>query len=486
MTNYTPLYLARDGTIVLTLLLLIYARQKDLQIDNISLTLNTLQHVVVDKTPVYKIARFPNVNLNTNKDLYDVDGSITVTGCIRWQQPLGIYQNICMLYSEVLRDCVHGVYLDSTACACAPNWRGSLCDRHTCFYRGAYDPATTTCRCFNTSYTASSMCADLAKPELLTSCIIYCQGFCVLGKCVCNKPGQIGRDCNYCASPLIDGAKCPGRTNWGLEYISTGRDNNYGICGGGYEFTAPDILIIRGLVCLDDSCQMFRQDRSICCFPNTNLICNKWFAFSYKAEQYANAVVATVFNANYRLQYLQILRDHSTFACFNESGQCLQRAYTLINTADRWPLLSIDPILNQAYYVMASNIYYLGLGPMLTATTVEAVWSNTPSAVYLKPTGTYTDRKQAAFLFYNVYPDIYCLTATAGQTVAWTTLTQRSSSVSACLNVYVNTRNISFIHDNGYTVYYLIQNRSTNKVVYDVNAKINLKVLPITNNLLIT
>ena len=353
-------------------------------------------------------------------------GDLTVRGCVTWQQPDGVLQNLCDFFTEIEEDCVHGIFdVQQSECVCLPAqgpWYGSRCDLHTCFFRGTFDVSSSTCIC-QSPYSSESMC-EYAAAESPAGCTIEnCQGVCDAdGQCACNKPGQLGPDCHMCASPLIDSALCPGRKNWATEYIDTAA--GFAVCGGGYDLQSPFTLTIRGVPhCADKQCSKFHKEKIFCCNP-LNFIggnypknasfasCWDWNTWIFNQQDYENTTQPTVFNSAYQKRYAATILQHSPLsAACEDASSCLQRAYNTIQTGD-WPLLQIGNLPTRGYVIKRSALY-LGLDASHASNghVARAIWKSAPTTFYLKSSNQYFYNTDSLlqYLFYYVGEKTYCL-----------------------------------------------------------------------------
>lgn len=384
-----------------------------------------------------------------------VEGDLTVKGCILWQQDIGLFQNTCTVYEDIFKDCVHGVVdrfntVNPVSCKCEKHWMGPLCNIHDCFGRGLYEITTGICDCKVANYTVESFCALKTSSEPL--CTVdgpdgpegpECHGQCVNNKCQCTLAGQLGQRCLQCAYPLVDEKLCPKRTNWGRDYINL--EDGFGVCGGGYEFSSADIVILRALVCRDLQCKDFRDQRVRCCNPiaASLTLCENWQSWTYNRVDFPTSGV--VFHDMYRARYLQILLDHNGTGC---DGDCFQRSYNVIQSSD-WPLLEVDAKPNRGY-VIYGNGQSMGLEIVKNAKVVSAVWSAVSNTtVYLKGSGTYVNGiyegtdfippSQLQMIMYYSYPMTFCLaavnTATWSQLVLYGKSTPETSSQMYWVNL---------------------------------------------------
>lgn len=370
-----------------------------------------------------------------------VSGDLTVMGCVIWEQEVGLFQNSCTVLTSLLIDCVHGIPVEldtnessglilAPQCACEPHWVGPLCNIHDCYGRGVFELNTGLCECRVAGYTAKSMCQDSISTA--TECNVdlpippgerACYGQCVNGTCVCTKPGQLGRRCMQCAYPEINAYHCPKRTNWGVEFIDI--MDGFAVCGGGYEFTSSDIVIMRGLNCNSTTCKDFLSLRSRCCNPlgvyasfnttnGTSITgCPGWLNWTFNRLDFG---AGTIFNDQIRLRYLQILEDHTGPGCNNSKAptmDCLRRSYSTVQNS-AWPLLELDRRPMQGYVIYLNEVS-LGVDlSMGIKKYVRSIWSTTNTTVYLQGTGKYPGLpyRQRSQLYYIViygYPDVFCL-----------------------------------------------------------------------------
>jgi hypothetical protein len=357
-----------------------------------------------------------------------IDGDLTVTGCILWQQELGLFQNSCMVYTNLMHDCVHGVpsYLENAGagaglngnnadCICEENWIGPVCDVHTCFGRGVFELNTGLCECKVAGYTASSMCEfnNLSGDNCSLDFPIpmgesNCYGQCVDGKCICTKAGQLGLRCMQCAYPEINEANCPGRTNWGLEYIDM--DDQFAVCGGGYEFGSADNVVLRGLECTVPNCADFLSKRHLCCNPlavaQSDIECSGWKTWTFNRLDFSSR---SVFNDQYRQRYLQILTDHTGLGCnysdimgtgfSSTADDCYLRAYNEVQTSD-WPKLELGQVSLSGKVIFLNGLS-LGLAPGFPAYAKlwSSSWTNINTTVF----------QQSDFILLYSRPYVFCL-----------------------------------------------------------------------------
>ena len=333
-----------------------------------------------------------------------VQGNLTVEGCILWRQTGGAVQNLCTAFTELFKDCVHGVFDPATKrCLCAGPWGGNLCDRHTCFFRGLFDVSAGVCTC-NPGFSAASMCEMPLTISGQDFCENGpCQGVCIDNECVCTESGQIGPLCYRCASPIINTTLCPGRRDWGKDYIDS--LNSFAVCGGGYDLDSVGTLRIRGLPkCSETDCQDFHLDKSACCNPQRRGLCPNWAVWIFNADDFVNETQPLVFNSVYQKRYTAIIQNH---VC--DDDECVYRAHQEIQTTD-WPLLIVGTLENKGYYIKRSSVY-LGLDDLSAGHLRRAVWKDTPTQLYLKSTAVYyyTSDKLLHYIFAFSYPNTFCL-----------------------------------------------------------------------------
>jgi len=350
-------------------------------------------------------------------DFY-VAGNLMVDKCILWQQPMGVFQNSCTVFRQTHYDCVHGIMeeignnITGHQCRCDPNWWGNLCDMHDCYGRGIFSVSSGKCACFSSGF--GKLC-EILEPTIASSCDkpAQCQGTCMDNKCVCNKKGQLGQHCHQCASPLIDPALCPGRTDWSQPYVLN-ESSPFFVCGGGYVPFSPDILILRYTKCETSDCKHEHDLAITCCNPLafSDAICPGWGAFIYNLNDFPNTT-NTVFNTGYQLRYMAILNAHHPLSvgCIDENPlACLARAANLIHSSD-WPLLRINHLPNQAYYLQRGQLY-LGLATANNNMHAnEASWVSKKTPLYMKPSGTYDSegRFQYYYVMHYESPRTLCL-----------------------------------------------------------------------------
>jgi hypothetical protein len=333
-------------------------------------------------------------------------GNLMVQGCILWQQKVGVYQNSCIVYEEIGKECVHGIW-NTSKCLCNLHWEGAICDRHDCFGHGIFELAKGSCLCGG-NYISSTYCEN--EPSDSFCDMDTCYGICIDNTCVCNQPGELGTECQQCANPIVGNKKCPERTNWGIEYVNI--NTQYAVCGGGYVMESPMVLLIAGLNCELASCRDFHENKYTCCLvTNMSLTpaeCTKWIYTPYNMMDFLT-YPQTVFNEAYRLRYLNIIESHNY--CIEEKN-CKKNAYLELSKSD-WTQLEIDQVYNNKHYIKL-NEYSLGLG-QVAGTFAEALWSLTMTPIYLEGTGDYSEGHQFIYIFYYDFPSIYCL---AGSTNA--------------------------------------------------------------------
>jgi len=373
--------------------------------------------------PVSKSSLVPGIAPSTEL-LGDqlVLGNLTVQGCILWQQPNGVLQNSCTLFSAFNHDCVHGKleYLHETketTCLCEPHWLGPLCNRHDCYDRGNFNLQTSTCSCTE-EYEDWSMCAtSYPKPTKCTLDKKNCQGQCINNKCVCTLPGQLGLLCSQCAFPKIDNTLCPTRKSWALRFVNIAEQ--FGVCGGGYDASSSDILIMRGLNCLTPDCSDFNNAYQVCCNPlayalYATSLCKNWVSWQYNQADYPST--GTVFNSAYRARYLQIMQNYNPNSNFYNATvplqQLLKEYYSLIQT-EEWPLLTISPLPTRPQYIVVENQYLTIASDRPSSHVVAAMWSESPQSIFLLSTGAYipSTGAYAELRYIFLYQDAtaYCL-----------------------------------------------------------------------------
>lgn len=409
---------ARESVIWIALLLLIkchtdlQSQVNELALAQVNMQGTTNSNADGNKKMAYPSITWPSDGLG---DL-TVQGDLTVRGCVLWQQEIGLFQNSCTVFASVIQKCVHGLPSGLVSnpqhskgdCICEMHWQGPNCDIHDCYGRGIFELNTGLCECRVEGYVSSSMCRDKLDADMdckLDFPIPFgeknCYGQCVNGQCICTLPGQIGIRCMQCAYPAIDAENCPGRSNWGVEYIDT--DDQFGVCGGGYEFLSASIVVLRGLNCQSPTCRDFRSQRSRCCNPLAlaNFSnCPGWLNWTYNRADFGSN---SVFNDQSRLRYLQILVDHDC-----TSDDCLRRSYTAVQTSD-WPMLGLDHRPMRGFVIYLND---LSLGLAFsdgTAKLVASQWLQSNTTVYLTGSGVYIDSQQLYFLVEYNYPQVFCL-----------------------------------------------------------------------------
>jgi len=347
---------------------------------------------------------------------FHISGSLTVDKCILWQQPMGVFQNSCTVFTQTHYDCVHGIMIDVngslSVCKCDENWWGNICDMHDCFGRGEFSVAMSACICYMPAY--GKYCESLESNSQTPCNVENCNGICINNNCVCNKKGQLGKNCYQCASPAINATLCPGRTDWSKVYYS---QQDFFVCNGGYT-SNPDILIIRYKNCRNgNDCTNVFHESNTCCnsvaFNGTT--CSLWQSFTYNINEYPNTI-GTVFNSGYQLRHMAILNEHNplSVACRSEDvngNNCIARAANQIQESD-WPLLHIDYFPNQAYYLKRGQLYLsLGQDDKSYSHTIPAEWGTKITPLYLRPSGVfnYENTKQFYYVMLFHFPDTFCL-----------------------------------------------------------------------------
>lgn len=352
-----------------------------------------------------------------------VRGNIYIDGgCMLWQQPLGVYQNSCVIFTQTHQDCVHGIYdFIQSSCLCDDHWWGNLCNLHDCYGRGNFLLTTSTCKCTE-NYLSSTMCQSSIADKSSLCDATNCDGMCIIiesgeSKCVCTKPGQLGLHCRQCASPLINSTLCPGRFDWGVHYISKIESkDNFAVCGGGYTIS-PDVLIIRGLKCTKPDCADFYDERIVCCNPlslrggfNFSTDCLNWQTFTYGIADFPDN--GTVFNTGYQQRYAKIIETHSPYNIECEDSllnSCLQRADFEIQSSD-WPLLRINAFPNRGYTLKLGKFYLSAKAPKSYTHLVPALWTLNESFIYLHGSGKYYGNEyQLQHIFIYLSTGVYCL-----------------------------------------------------------------------------
>jgi hypothetical protein len=357
-----------------------------------------------------------------------VSGNLIVDGCILWQQPLGIYQNSCTIFTQTNLDCVHGI-LYKENCMCDENWWGSLCDMHDCYGRGIFQISTNKCRC-HLNFDASTMCGTRVVRPTPTCTLNTCQGKCVIingiSTCICTRAGQVGENCHQCASPIISSRLCPGRFDWGIDYVAS----SFGVCGGGYT-SAISILHIRYKICTDPHCLDFINERAKCCIDFSNMQCMDWQSFTFNSDHFDDTGV--VFNSGYQKRYMAIVNTHSS-----------ENAFNLITASD-WPLLRIGNLPNQPY-TLSRNKFYLGLNSFRNRYPhyVLAIWTEKRTQLYLKESGFYYMLDfQLHYVFIYEGLDTFCLGAEFITGALFAHLYDNGQFVPTSANVsyWINLRN---------------------------------------------
>lgn len=313
-------------------------------------------------------------------------GSLTVHGCIHWQQMAGVFQDTCTVFRSTEQDCVNGI-LSSSSCVCYANWQGPVCDIHDCFEHGTYDISRNLCIC-SKDYSPSSLCRDKIPPSP-TCNIALCQGKCVEDTCVCTLPGQLGTLCYQCAYPFMDVEKCPGRLNWGVEHVDVA--HGFGVCGGGYEFTAD--LVLKGKNCNESTCRDFLSEAPTCCAPG--MVCASWQSWTYSPTTPTS--VPSVFNSATRRRYLSVYTMHRRIKFDGEE----RNAYAEIQNSD-WAQLTVGALPNRAYTLTLLN-RFLSLESTNDRVT-PAIWTDERVALYLRPA-----LEGLHYILYYANPGAFCL-----------------------------------------------------------------------------
>jgi hypothetical protein len=366
-----------------------------------------------------------------------IQGDLTVEGCVQWRQTDGALQNLCTTFTETFNDCVHGVF-DTTSkrCNCFPidgPWYGNLCDRHTCFFRGNFDVSSGNCRC-NDGYSSESMCEDSADGPDSSRCNREeCQGTCIDNQCVCTLSGQLGSLCYRCASPLINTTQCPGRHDWGKDYIDT--LHMFAVCGGGYDLDSIGTLRIRGLSkCTEPGCNDFHRDKSSCCNPLTKDLCPDWATWIFNADDFGDES-NLVFNSVYQRRYISIIQTHK-----DGTNESFYRAHNEIQTTD-WPLLVVGALENRGYTIKRSSVY-LGMDPESPGMLFRAVWKPAPTELYLKSASTYYSNTDHLlhYIFSYAYPNTFCLGGQPLDAVTKTLLYGNQQTIFNDHSYWVNLR----------------------------------------------
>ena len=134
-------------------------------------------------------------------------------------------------------------------CICQPGWTGENCDTNTCNDHGTW--TNGACVCTEDKWDPLTNCARPLEDAITpTPCIVrYDQecsgnGICTDGQCLCTAAGYMGEACDQrCASPYIDNTICPGRNNWGRDFVGTVGNEKVYVCGGGYEYSSSSVSI---------------------------------------------------------------------------------------------------------------------------------------------------------------------------------------------------------------------------------------------------